>query len=111
MTPDQVAQYGPYAFLAYIFVVHALPKLAPELTKIITKRVTVQDRLFATLDYNRQAATELIVTLTKLQGSLDQMTQALVRLDDRVTHIEQTMLGGNEKIWLTSSRERTSQAS
>jgi hypothetical protein len=83
-----ITQYGPVVFLAYILIKDVLPKIAPEFTKIFTKRASNEDRLFHIIEQINDRDKELIETLVKLQVSIETLTTTMTGIDSRVARIE-----------------------
>lgn len=77
--------YGIWAFFGYIVIKDVLPKIFPSIAKAISKRTSVEDRLFAIIDRNNDCYLEVAKALEGLRSALE-------GLDQRVYHIENLVI-------------------
>lgn len=96
-------QYGPWAVVVYILAKEVLPLVAPGLVKSWSKRVTTEERLFKLLERSIDGDQKLAETLAGLKHAVEGLGGTLIRLDSRVTQIEQDLQGTSELIaWFRS---------
>lgn len=93
-----------WLLLGYITLKDILPKVFPEMTKAISKRVTVEDRLFSVIDRSNASSIDLAKALVRLSDSLE-------GLDQRVLHIENVIVQDRRsKLIIPASTELARQA-
>lgn len=90
-----VAGYGPYAFIVYIIIRDVLPKIFPSVEKVLSKRISTEDRLFSLLESNG-------TVLTKLSLSLIQLSDTLKEIDHRLSAIEENMSDNTSALRIAS---------
>lgn len=93
-----LVQYGPYVFILYLFVTDVIPRIFPEFTKVISKRISTEDRLFQLLEKNGDVGTALAASLTKLESTLNSVNIAVQTLSQRIDVVETTLHGANSVI-------------
>lgn len=90
-----VTEWGPWAFILYVLVRDVLPKLFPEIGKVLSKRVSTEDRLFTLLESNAGV-------LLKLNQSLVQLTDTLKEIDHRISLIEENLSDNSSALKVAS---------
>lgn len=93
-----LAQYGPYAVIAYLLIKDVFPKVFPEFAKAWNKRISTEDRLFKLLEKNSEAGVALASSLTKLETTLTNVNIAVQTLSQRVDRVEAAVQSANSVI-------------
>lgn len=89
-------EYSPWLFIVYILLKDVFPKIFPGIEKVLSKRVTTEDRLFTLLESNSGV-------LLKLNQSLVCLTETLKEIDHRISLIEEN-LGDNTSAFKVATR-------
>lgn len=81
---EAVKEWGPWVFIAIISLRETLPKLAPDIFKLLSKRMTVEDRLFNLLEQNTKALLELKHVVEGLALTIVQVNTRVDKLEDLI---------------------------
>lgn len=109
--PETFVQDWPiWVAFAYVVATQTLPKLAPDLFKFLSAKVSTEERLFKLLEQNTINSLHLTETLIKLQLSIDGLSHTLTTLDQRVEVIEDVLADSSTRSllnWLHSQPQYT----
>ena len=82
--PSLFTEFGPYFILGYIIVKDLIPKLFPQYLSTISKRTTVEDRLFKLLEDSSKSQADLAVALNGLQHMLETIDTRISRVEELI---------------------------
>lgn len=86
MDSTALLTYGPWVFLIYLLLTNVLPKLWPDLFKLLDKQTGVQDRLFNVIEGNQKASIELAKALTDLHAMLETFERRLQNVENVIVN-------------------------
>lgn len=90
-----LVEYSPWLLILYIFLKDVFPKVFPEVTKVLSKHISTEDRLFTLLESNA-------TVLLKLNQSLIELCDTLKELHHRVLLIEENMSDNSSALRIAS---------
>lgn len=79
-----IKEWGPWVFILVISLRETLPKIAPDIFKVLSKRLTVEDRLFNLLEKNTAALLELKHVVEGLALTIVQVNTRVDKLEDLI---------------------------